>query len=371
MANVKHLEVLARGRATWEQWRVKHPDVVPDLERADLRDADLRQLSLSGANLVEANLERVNLLEADLSRANLLRANLGGALLAGADLSGSVLGWANLSGAVLWKANLHGANLIRADLGDADLGRANLCAAELAGASLRGTRLHDTVLANVDLSRTEHLISCRHEGPSALDHRTLERSGSLPLSFLRGCGLPEGLIETVGGVLDDPAAYGPCFVCSDPDDLAFAQKVWADLQHEGVRCWLGADDPGRGESARHVIRHGARMILILSERSLASEWVEEEVTVMLEEAHRCRRSSLVTIRIDDAWSSCTEPWAARIHRDHAVRDFSDWRDRIAYQGALGRLLGDLRNKPAIRRAAVTSLSAARNARRRHAMAHPA
>ena len=371
MADPKHLEILARGRLSWDGWRAEHPDVVPDLQRADLTAAILRGFSLAGAQLVEANLERANLLEADLARANLLRANLSEALLAGADLSRAVLGWANLVRSVLWTANLRGANLIRADLGDSDLGRANLCGAEMAGASLRGTRLHDTVLANLDLSRTEHLISCRHDGPSTIDHRTLERSGALPLSFLRGCGLPEALIESLGDVLDDPQMYEPCFIRSDPDDLAFAQRVWADLQHEGVRCWCGPDTLAAGEGARQALRHRARMILILSERAIESDWVEEEVTRMLEDEQRCRRKALVPIRIDDAWTSCTEPWAARIHNNHPVRDFSDWRDRIAYKGALGRLLVDLRTRPATRRAAVTSLSVARDARRQRAMGHPA
>jgi hypothetical protein len=363
MADPRHLEVLGRGRMSWEDWRAENPQVVPDLQGAQLVGADLRDLRLSGANLVESNLERANLLRADLSRANLMRANLSGALLGGADLGAAVLGWTNLSHAVLWMANLAEANLIKADLREADLAKANMCGAEMAGASLRGARLHDTVLANVDLSRAEDLISCRHDGPSILDLRTLERSAAIPLSFVRGCGVPEAAIESLATVLDPDDAFDPCFIRSDPNDLAFAQRIWADLQTEGVRCWCGPDRPAAGETARHVIRHRARMILILSERAIESDWIAAEVSAVLEEEHRSSRSALVPIRIDDALASCTEPWAARIRRHNPVRDFSEWQDRNAYRGALGRLLCDVRTRKSRRRAGVTSLSDARARRR--------
>jgi len=338
------LEILARGRATWDRWREEHPGTVPDLGRADLSGADLRGFRLGAVNLAEANLERANLARADLFRSNLLRANLSDALLAGADLGAAILGRANLSRAVMWMANLAGANLVQADLTDADLGKARLSSTEMAGASMRGARLHDTVLSDLDLSRTEHLISCRHEGPSAIDHRTLDRSGTLPLSFLRGCGLPEPFIESLSTIVDPHRAYDPCFIRSDPHDLAFAQRLWADLQHEGVRCWCGPEGGAGDEVARQASRHRARMILILSERALCSDWIVAELRRIVEEERRRHRTALVPIRIDDAIADSPHSWVARIRSDRTVRDFSEWRDRISYQGALGRLLGDLRSR---------------------------
>ena len=82
-----------------------------NLLRADLRDADLRDANLRGADLRGADLWDANLLRADLRDANLLRADLRG-------------------------ADLRDANLLRADLRDADLRDA-----ELRGADLRGVNL--------------------------------------------------------------------------------------------------------------------------------------------------------------------------------------------------------------------------------------
>ena len=104
-------------------------------------------------------------------RANLGKANFGEANLA----------WANLEG-----ANLHGANLKGAYLCGA-----NLLEAKLEGANLGRAELHETILVNIDLSRCKGLDSCVHYGPSTIDYRTLQRAGRLPLTFLRGIGLPE------------------------------------------------------------------------------------------------------------------------------------------------------------------------------------
>jgi hypothetical protein len=63
---------------------------------------------------------------------------------------------------------------------------------------------------------------------------------------------------------------------------------------------------------------------------------------------------LVPVRMDDAFSTCTALWAERAWQHRPIRDFSEWRDRMAYRGALGRLLCDLEtNAHAV--AAVTPL----------------
>lgn len=84
-----------------------------DLQKADLRNANLSSTKLWLVNLTGAILEEVNLL-----CANLEATNLSGAYLWGANLSGAVLHEANLSGANLKEANLSGAYLRNANLED-------------------------------------------------------------------------------------------------------------------------------------------------------------------------------------------------------------------------------------------------------------
>ncbi|MEI6046065.1 MAG: pentapeptide repeat-containing protein, partial [Chloroflexota bacterium] len=112
-----------------------------DLNKRNLRGADLSGLDLRDANLQGARLEGATLL-----RANLSRADLRGAKLEGADLSGAVL-----SSAVLWGADLRGANLRGADFWEAVMIGADLRGADLRGAKLEGTDLEEAKLEGADL----------------------------------------------------------------------------------------------------------------------------------------------------------------------------------------------------------------------------
>src|SRR2546422_273164 len=83
-------------------------------------------------------------------------------------------------------ANLSDAHLSGTNLSGASLSAANLSEADLSGADLSQAQLWEAVFGNTDLRNVTGLDSCSHEGPSTLDHRTLMRSGQLPLVFLRG-----------------------------------------------------------------------------------------------------------------------------------------------------------------------------------------
>jgi uncharacterized protein YjbI with pentapeptide repeats len=104
-------------------------------------------------------------------------------------------------GANLGAANLSGADLRRADLSRATLFGSNLSAANLDETDLYRVKFFRTIIADVDLSTCKNLDSVDHLNRSTVDTRTLQRSGSLPLSFLRGVGLPDMLIEYLPSLL--------------------------------------------------------------------------------------------------------------------------------------------------------------------------
>ncbi len=157
MANTEHLARLKNGVDAWNEWRKENPKVIPNLEQADLRVADLRGANLTKAKLGGANLRVANLEGAYLSEANLTGADLSEAVLGGANLGGADLMEANLTGARLTGAELQKANLTRVDLRGADLAWADLMMANLTGAKLReavlvGARLVGAELTGADLS---------------------------------------------------------------------------------------------------------------------------------------------------------------------------------------------------------------------------
>ena len=313
MANPEHLKILEQGVEGWNKWRKENPDVRPDLIEANLEGANL-----SGAHLRVANLE-------------------------GANLSGANLSWADLR-----RANLIRANLMRANLGWADLSWTNLCGAGLTDANLSDAVLIETVFGDTNLSGTKGLESCTHLGPSIVDHRTLAKSGKLPLKFLRGVGLPDTLIDYLPSLLGDALEFYSCFISYSSKDQKFAERLHADLQDKGVRCWFAPEDLKIGARTRPAIDEAIRvrdkLLLILSERSIESDWVEKEVETAFEEERRRKRTVLFPIRLDNTVMDTSEAWAADIRRTRTIGDFRHWKDHDAYQKAFDRLIRDLKQE---------------------------
>jgi uncharacterized protein YjbI with pentapeptide repeats len=407
VANEEHVWRLKEGVEAWNSWRTKSEIEQPDLINADLHGANLSDANLSDANLRYADLTAANLRGANLSNAHLRGANLTdvrGAHLQGAHLQGAYLNSADLrsanlsnadlrganltdhadlsdanlddadlrdailSGANMSRANLNDAKLIRAKLSEGNLSNANLSGADLSGADLTDTTLNQanlsgtnltkatlghTIFADTDLSSVIGLAECKHLGPSTIDHQTLERSGSLPIAFLRGIGLPDTLIEYLPALFGKAIQYYSCFISYSTKDDEFANRLHADLQNNGVRCWFAPHDMRTGEkildSIDQAIRLRDKVLLILSEDSIQrdsiqSEWVEDEVTKGFQEERRRRQTVLFPVRLDDAVLTTAEAWATKLTERH-IGDFRRWKDHDSYKQSFDRVLRDLKRVP--------------------------
>ncbi|MBE7469089.1 MAG: hypothetical protein DPW09_24460 [Anaerolineae bacterium] len=129
-------------------------------------------------------------------------------------------------------------------------------------------------------------------------------------------------------------------------DTPFVTRLHADLQQAGVRCWFAPEDMKIGDKIRpridESIRVHEKLLLILSEHSLASDWVEHEVEAALEQERQRKETVLFPIRVDEAVMRSEVGWAAHIKRTRHVGDFREWEGHGAYQKAFERLLKDLK-----------------------------
>lgn len=332
MANKEHLEILKKGVDEWNRWRKSYPTTKPDL---------------TGAYLSESSLEWV----APNAPPDLGIANFRGADFTDAQLSYSVLKGADLRVARLVRADLTGANLRKAGLGGADLRAAklyetNLTLASFVGANLEGAIFWETVLARVNFTEALGLESCRHGGPSIIDDRTLRRSGGLPEHFLRGCGLPDSLIEFLPSLRRKTVQYYDCFISYSTKDQEFADLLYSQLQHRGVRAWLATENLDIGDRFREKIEKAIgeydKLVLVLSRDSVESPWVEAEVEAAFEKERRQKRIVLFPIRLDDVVMETDKAWAAAIRRTRQIGDFQKWEKRDEYQKAFGRLMRSLK-----------------------------
>jgi uncharacterized protein YjbI with pentapeptide repeats len=339
VANEEHIRRLKEGVDAWNAWR--REEGTPG--RPLLIDANLIAANLKGANLMAANLKGANLKGANLNDANLNDANLDGADLHGANLHGADLHGANLNDANLYLSDLHDTKLIAARLTSAKLTRANL-----SGANLNDATFGETIFADLDLTGVVALETCHHSGSSVIDHRTLQKSRSLPIPFLRGLGLPQVMIDYLPTLLNQAIQYYSCFISYSTGDQEFADRIHADLQNKGVRCWFAPHDMPIGakilDEIDTAIRLREKLLLILSEHSIESDWVEDEVAKAFEEERKRKQIALLPIRIDNAVIDTNEAWAAKL-RARNIGDFTCWKEHGAYQKSFERVLRDLAPKP--------------------------
>ena len=84
-----------------------------------------------------------------------------------------------------------------------------------------------------------------------------------------------------------------------------------------------------------------KLLLVLSESSLASTWVKKEVETAFEQEALQNKLVLFPIRLDETVMQTSQAWAADIRRMRHIGDFTHWKDHDAYQIVFARLLRDL------------------------------
>ncbi len=361
MANPEHLEILKQGVEQWNKWRKEHPDVAPDIREAELAKAKLLEANLRKADLRGANLGRANLGGADLSLAKLNRADLKFANLSGANLDGANLSWADLTGADLRRANLREADLSWADLTGADLGRAKLWGADLSRADLSGADFTEAIaygtrFEGVDPSGTTGLGTVKHGGPSTIGIDTIYKSrGKIPEVFLRGCGVPDEFIDFIRSMTRRAIEFYSCFISYSSVDQEFADRLCGDLQAKGVRCWFAPEEMKAGrklhEQIDDAIRLHDKLLLILSEHSMSSNWVQTEIAKTRKREAQEKRQMLFPVALVP-YDPVIKDWecfdadigkdSAKEIREYFIPDFSNWKNHDSYQTAFQRLVKDLK-----------------------------
>jgi hypothetical protein len=353
------LKLLKGGREGIREWndRRRKKEAIPGLNDADLSGADLSDAGFSDAGGSYAVLRGA----AGLSYVA-LRA---GADLSGADLSGTFLTGADLSGAFLTGAGLRGANLSGAFLIDADL----------RDADLSGATCGWTTFGDLDLSATNGLESVQHLGPSTLGTDTLIRSGAkIPEAFLRGCGLMPW--EVLSAKLYDPEITPPqvaelqyrifdewtrgrsmingCFISYSWKDSAFVNKLRNHLMEGGINVWLDRHDAVAGpiqDQVWRAIQVHHVVIIVLSEASVRSDWVENELDMARAKEKAEGRAVLCPIALDKAWEEKVaakdkpgdpnrQLWLTLKQKN--VLDFSRWKTK-AFKETFLKLLRGLAN----------------------------
>lgn len=345
MADQEHVRILHEGVAAWNAWRERNPTLQPDLSLLVWRFNH----QLSGINLSHANLVHADFTEDFLDNANLAGADLSWAVLRGAALRRS-----DLRNALLFFTDLRNATLAGADMAGAYMNHTYLDQATVAGANLAGVRCFYTNFGDVEVAAAKGLPDVIHEGPSNIYIDMLLKR-ALPLEFLRGIGVADNLIEHLPSIVRgmEPLELASCFISYSHNDDQFTRRLYSRLREAHVRVWFAPEDIRGGEKVYvqvdRAIQAHDRVLIVLSENSLRSDWVITEIRKARATEIREGRRKLFPIRLVD-WDTLTkwECFDSDSGRDLAVEvreyfipDFSDWRNPSAFEAACERLLRDL------------------------------
>ncbi len=132
-----------------------------------------------------------------------------------------------------------------------------------------------------------------------------QSEGDIPEIFIKGTGIPDSFIEYMHALINRPIEYYSCFISYSSKDQEFAERLYADLQSRNVRCWYAPEDLKIGEKFRvridQSIRLYDKLLLILSEHSVRSPWVEKEVETAFSKEHKTGKLVLFPIKLVVNW----------------------------------------------------------------------
>ncbi|HKY52722.1 MAG TPA: toll/interleukin-1 receptor domain-containing protein [Anaerolineales bacterium] len=371
MANEEQLRILKRGVPAWNQWRKENNTIKVDLSGAvlsnlDLSGIDLRDARLTRVDFRDSNLQKARLSLANLSRAGLIGASLNQANLKETRLSHAIIMNSDVRDADLSSAYLHKTILAKSDLSGAYLYKAHLSEVYLTEAKFTNTVFADTTLGARDLSLAIELERSNHHGPSTIGLDTIHKSkGRIPERFLRGCGLSDADIQFAK--LSDPdfsneeinkilykvyelratqaVQISPLFISYSHGDGLFVDKLESYLNNKGIRFWRDVHDMTSGRIETQIdraIRQNPTVLLILSEHSMKSDWVEHEVRTARELEKEMGRDTLCPVALDDSWKN--SHWPKRVMEqimEYNILDFSTWKDDSKFGSTFNKLIDGL------------------------------
>ena len=371
MATRQHIDVLLEGVAHWNAWRESNPKIIPDLRGAKLEGMELDEVNFNAANLSDANLSNARVCEANLEKANLTRSKLRYADFVGANLQNAILHRTDACG-----ANFFGADLSGADCSNCTFDQANFQTSFVVGTSFREsifwhTDFTDALMADADfheasfervvlgandLRNVQGLDYVQHNGPSVIGIDSIyESQGQISDIFLIGCGVPtdaiDGLIRPVR--CGPPIQWHSCFISYSTKDEGFARRLHGRMRQANMRVWFAPEDMKGGkrlhEQVFEAIQLYDKLLLILSDNSILSDWVITEIRKARNQEQRESRRKLFPIRLTDF--ATLQEWTcfdadsgkdlATEVREYFIPDFSKWKDHDVFETAFARLQRDL------------------------------
>ena len=199
-----------------------------------------------------------------------------------------------------------------------------------------------------NLSGVKNIEDMEHWGPSIIDIQAIKSLPPNSTNFLTGCGLSNLFIEYLPSLIGGGIQFFSCFISYSSADIEFVNRLRVDLKDSSVSCWFAPEDMKIGEKIRRAIDEAIKIhdkvILVLSESSISSQWVEQEVEKALEKERQINKEVLIPVRLDDSIFKHDTGWASFLKNSRNVGDFSNWKNHDLYNTNFKKLLDAINKK---------------------------
>lgn len=343
MPNYEHYNILKEGLNSWNPWRIENRDIIPDLSNCDLDGLYLSEFILDNVNF-----EKSRIKNCDLSEATMSNCKLKGVAFIDNNFVANDMSYSDLSHSSLSSERLHQTTLDHCILKNADLLFATLSDVTLKSTNFKNVRIGYTSFLNVDFRGAKNLETLIHDAPSSIGIDSLFKSqGEIPIQFLKSCGIPSAFIEYIPSLVNQSIQYYTCFISYSHKDSSFSNRLYNDLQANGIRCWLFSEDAKWGskvwdEIDKHIKMYD-KLLVICSRDSLKSSPVLREIERALHKEDKEAKNVLFPISIDDYLFDSWENERKVDVVNKVVGDFAGWDKNIAkYNTSLRRLIEGLK-----------------------------
>jgi hypothetical protein len=362
---------------------------------ADMRGARLDGINIDGHDLLFSN---VDFEGASLKGVTFSRTNFAGSRFVGAELTGATFDRCTLIGCDFFRALCAKTKFFGGTLEDSCLVQTDFTEAIFGGTSFENaligwTKFNGSRLGMIrDLQKVQYAKLSADTPPevrealptgditSFIDMATIENTAEVYrlvytrpdpeappaevltppdvfTAFLSRNGVGAHFVEAFARMISErQTKFESVFISYSTRDQEFADFLYGQLQSAGVKAWYAPRDIEGGktilEQVKSAIHTHDRLILILSNNSLRSGWVSNELRIAFNREREGRRRVLFPIRIvsfDELqrWElhdADTGIDLAHHVRSYFVPDFSDWKGGKAIGQEIQRLVKALQKK---------------------------
>ena len=148
---------------------------------------------------------------------------------------------------------------------------------------------------------------------------------------------------------ESPIVPRSIFISYSNKDMEFIDKLEGYFDKDGIRSWRDVRDMVAGPIEQQIdrsIKLQQVVLLVISENSIGSDWVQWEVRKARELEQKLQKESgekvsvLCPVSLDGEWWKDSNPWPERLKaqlQEYHILDLSHWKDDSKFEAQYERL----------------------------------